>query len=485
MVNDSGMMHSFWSLLEQLLNSVLFTLGGVVWGAVISDDSPAFTAKDWGYLFILYALLNVIRFGLVLSFYPVLSNIGLGSKWQEAVFLSFAGLRGAVGIALAISLTEKVAQASGGEYNEYTEDVAHLFGMVGGISFLTLFINGTLCGPLIKKLGLVKSTTTRDRIVEHEFKRARKHLLCEYIHLMSKPRFYSADFAITSHHLKLFKGLTIEELNELVGRQKSLVASKKYRAPYLRYVLPYLTSELDESDDIAQKSKKGSLSNAAGKGKEEVMALTKVDALTEQVDVTASSDATTGPQTIELRLVFIEMLQSAYNKQIQGGELDARSFLVYRLFESLEQTSADVRDGKALNDWENIHILSDTWAIYADIAVHKVQTLNQTKTRPTAQIKSETAVKTAFAFIAAHVSVQGRFKREFVSNSNFGLEGEAVVLESKAEVNKAKKLLGSYDPVEVSRIISMLLTRIILNKDARYLEGLSSDLQLVLNLSLF
>jgi len=35
-----------------------------------------------------------------------------------------------------------------------------------------------------------------------------------------------------------------------------LVASKKYRAPYLRYVLPYLTIELDESDDIARSQKK-------------------------------------------------------------------------------------------------------------------------------------------------------------------------------------------------------------------------------------
>lgn len=52
-VNDSNLFSGFWSLVEYLLNSVLFALGGLVWGSVIAnsdDENPErrFTAKDWG-----------------------------------------------------------------------------------------------------------------------------------------------------------------------------------------------------------------------------------------------------------------------------------------------------------------------------------------------------------------------------------------------------------------------------------------------------
>ena len=156
------------------------------------------------------------------------------------MFFSFGGLRGAVGIALAISLTEKVEEATGGDENEFSEDVAKMFGMVGGISFLTLFINGTLCGPLIKKLGLVNPTAARKKIVEHYLKQAKEHILGEFIALMTLQRFYSADFSVTSHYVKLFEGLTVEEMDHAVGHNKSLVPSKKFKEPYLKYVVPYL-----------------------------------------------------------------------------------------------------------------------------------------------------------------------------------------------------------------------------------------------------
>ena len=52
-----------------------------------------------GYLVLLFILLTIIRSVLMLSFYPIISRIGIGSSWQEVVFISWSGLRGAVGIA--------------------------------------------------------------------------------------------------------------------------------------------------------------------------------------------------------------------------------------------------------------------------------------------------------------------------------------------------------------------------------------------------
>ena len=84
-------MESFWILVEHLLNTLLFVLAGTVWGSIIANNSGArWTGNDWGYLFLVYVLINAIRFVCVGAFYPLLSRIGLGTCWQEAGFLGYA-----------------------------------------------------------------------------------------------------------------------------------------------------------------------------------------------------------------------------------------------------------------------------------------------------------------------------------------------------------------------------------------------------------
>ena len=108
MIRDEVLMDSYLALVEFLLNTLLFTLGGAVWGTVLGGNSssetetgPAaamITASDWGYLFIFYILIMVIRFIQIGTFYPLFSRIGLGSSLRESIFLGYGGIRGAVGI---------------------------------------------------------------------------------------------------------------------------------------------------------------------------------------------------------------------------------------------------------------------------------------------------------------------------------------------------------------------------------------------------
>ena len=92
MINEPEMMERFWAIVEQLLNTLLFTLAGVVFGVIIGDstDAGVFKGKDWGNLFMNYALINVIRFFLIFSFYPLTTRIGIGTNWQETLFSGFA-----------------------------------------------------------------------------------------------------------------------------------------------------------------------------------------------------------------------------------------------------------------------------------------------------------------------------------------------------------------------------------------------------------
>ena len=97
-------MDKFWVLVEHLLNSLLFTLGGNVWGRIISNADPEhiiafeFHAPDWCYMVLVYILMQLIRFLMIFIFYPIIAGVGLKTNWREALFIGWGGLRGAVSI---------------------------------------------------------------------------------------------------------------------------------------------------------------------------------------------------------------------------------------------------------------------------------------------------------------------------------------------------------------------------------------------------
>ena len=61
---------------------------------------------DWVYLLTLYLALMAIRFFIIVLLFPWLSTMGHPCTWREALFISWAGLRGALGMALGL-LVEK------------------------------------------------------------------------------------------------------------------------------------------------------------------------------------------------------------------------------------------------------------------------------------------------------------------------------------------------------------------------------------------
>ena len=140
LISDWKVMNSFWDLLEHLLNTLLFALAGIEFGSIIAveDDELRWTGTEWGYLIVLYLFLTLIRFGLMFAFFPIVSRIGIKSTWQEATFSSWGGLRGAVGIALALGIHSIVNEATSEDDVEVRLLTRRAFGMVGGVAFMTL-----------------------------------------------------------------------------------------------------------------------------------------------------------------------------------------------------------------------------------------------------------------------------------------------------------------------------------------------------------
>lgn len=66
-----------------------------------------FTGNSWGFLFLLYFYIQLSRCVVVGILYMFLSRVGYGLDWKESIILIWSGLRGAV--ALALSLSVKVS----------------------------------------------------------------------------------------------------------------------------------------------------------------------------------------------------------------------------------------------------------------------------------------------------------------------------------------------------------------------------------------
>ncbi len=133
LLNNTALTTDFWHITEHLLNTTLFCLGGAVWGGITSKS-------DWIYLVCLYVAVIMIRVFLVFSFFPFTSRIGISQNWQEALFMSYGGLRGTVGVSLALLLSAQIYEQTEDESvseetrQAYRVYVDKLFAFSGGNS---------------------------------------------------------------------------------------------------------------------------------------------------------------------------------------------------------------------------------------------------------------------------------------------------------------------------------------------------------------
>jgi NhaP-type Na+/H+ or K+/H+ antiporter len=133
----------------------LYGLSGFVVGAVIAGSQ--IQAIDWASLVILYIWINIVRFIMVLTFYPALKHTGYGFSLKESLLLSFGGLRGAVGLTLALYIKSQLTNLGDKRSAALVE-----FFMAGSILFM--MINGITAPFLLKRLKL--DTKPNDSLME-------------------------------------------------------------------------------------------------------------------------------------------------------------------------------------------------------------------------------------------------------------------------------------------------------------------------------
>lgn len=151
-------MEELWENLEWICNTLIFLLAGVIAG-IIAGKLHLINWASLGYLFAIFASLNVIRLLLVFVLYPLLIRVdngnGLKVTVNDALFITWGGVRGALGISLAL-IVQTCLGGNGTCPTTGDEDIGNEFFLyVGGVAGLSLLINGTFSAPVLQWLGLV------------------------------------------------------------------------------------------------------------------------------------------------------------------------------------------------------------------------------------------------------------------------------------------------------------------------------------------
>ncbi len=150
----SGFLHHFWEMMAHMANTIIFLLvGTLIAGRVRLDDMDA-----WIALGLLYISLQFIRAFSVVLFMPLLKRIGIGINKEKASVLIWGGLRGAVSLALALTVAQNDLIPK-----EIGDQILFL---CAGIVVLTMLINGGSMGWLLKKLKLDRLPDAKQATVD-------------------------------------------------------------------------------------------------------------------------------------------------------------------------------------------------------------------------------------------------------------------------------------------------------------------------------
>lgn len=166
-VSRKGMVE-IWEFLGYVGNTLIFMLAGTLTGGIcmtnwrsLSGDGNWLGPADVFNLLALWIVLMLVRGGMIAVLWPALMQfekkqpVSKQLGWRDACIMTWGGLRGAVGLALAMVVDEEFKDGRGGEEDRRGQQVLFL---VSGISFITLLVNGWSSAKLLEKLGMTKDS---------------------------------------------------------------------------------------------------------------------------------------------------------------------------------------------------------------------------------------------------------------------------------------------------------------------------------------
>jgi NhaP-type Na+/H+ or K+/H+ antiporter len=509
-------MHAVWGMIEWICNTLIFLLAGLIIGHSTIENV---TSRDWLYLFILYGALMIARLGIICVLYPWLSTTGHKCTWKEALFMSWAGLRGALGMALALIVrNSKEIDA------ESDEDLSRMFFYVGGIAALTLIVNATLAQNVLTNLNLVGDESIEKALVMNQIKkRLRKkiNLLIDDLKTELSPEGVEE----VRNSCSLLKDFNVQDLyrdtehenrsistrgnndysngilsslgangatDELMGnnnnygdrkqsytggrKQSNEGVSKIINAVKMRSVTQTNHDFTSINTDDDDKDEENSNSNN-NNGEITEPDFKNLRNRTMSLSKRSLSTAIIPELLIYVRTIFLEIVRVKYWHQIEGGKLPRLSHSAQFLLYSVDFGLDEVHSPAGLRDWSCLEEEINNIPLYL-YCLHLFETITPgwftfpSKWAGIIEARREKrAVYMLTSFIDAHEHAQWKI------HSFVGLEDEEnnevttpeelrVITESKTAVAYAKQMLDAMSPTTLSQIKSKQAARTILAKQA-------------------
>ena len=202
-------LHRFWHTIAYLANTLIFFLVGV---EITENAVGGIDSSDWWKLLVIYVCIIIVRAIVLSMFWPAMSRVGYKFSWQEGMIAWWGGLRGAVGLALAVVVVNSQQVDS----IRYGDKVLFL---TSGIVFLTLLVNATTIKPLLNVLGLNEVTFAKKLTIANAVKRIRAEQELT-IRALKNDRFLSdADWNLVNENVEISH--PYEEVLEEYTKQKS------------------------------------------------------------------------------------------------------------------------------------------------------------------------------------------------------------------------------------------------------------------------
>jgi len=187
----SEFLNHFWEMMAYIANTLIFLVVGIIIAMRVRLDSPV----AWLTLFLLFGALLLIRAVAILLFLPLLRRSGIGLSREKAAVLIWGGLRGAVALAMALTLAQdrRIPQ-------ELSDQILFL---TAGIVVLTLLINGTTMPMVLRFFGLDRLPPAKQATVDQATILIRKELQMLQAKLRKNPFFQDADWLTIRKTVKL------------------------------------------------------------------------------------------------------------------------------------------------------------------------------------------------------------------------------------------------------------------------------------------
>lgn len=202
-------MEKFWSFLAFIANTLIFLIVGIVISTRVE-----FSWTLIGGIVVMFVALNVIRYIMIALFYPILSRNGYGLNWRESIILGWGGLRGALGMSMAlmVSCNENIPEPIRNTILVYT----------AGIVALTLCVNATTSSWLVARLRLIPAISASEQQMRNQLLRlVRRHDEKTLDGLRSNPYLAKADWAEVES--KMVVAEETEKAAEAVSADEMLV----------------------------------------------------------------------------------------------------------------------------------------------------------------------------------------------------------------------------------------------------------------------